>query len=100
MVVQNVMTATSRDNEVRRFEFRMKKRRELTDLAKLFRALDANRNGKINAEELQKGLQSEAVQILMDKAELDPKDTELFFTMLAGMNREDEVDVNHFVDAC
>lgn len=100
MVVENVVKAASRDDEVRVFDFRRKKHDDCHDLARLFNQLDSSHRGKITAAELELGLSCEPVQIMMEKVELDPKDTELFFAMLSAVSENGEVDVNAFVDGC
>lgn len=107
MIVDNIMTIGSDDEDVVAMAFRRKNYLAVESARKLFASLDADSSGKISKAEFENAIDTAEVLALLDIVELDARDARLFFAMLlaacepsCAQGVEPGVDIDMFVDGC
>ena len=100
MVIENVMCEADEDDNAKVFEYRRQQKARMQQLMSLFQQLDVDGDGRLSREEFTVASSQIWFRSLMADIELEVRDADLFFNMLASVSEDGMVCIDTFIDGC
>merc|ERR1711879_806347 len=98
--VENAMKLAQPDRDALAFQYRRQMLQDAENLKTIFTELDKSGKGIISLKDFEEALYTSHMMAHLSVLDLDVKDAEAFFLVLASASERAEVDINTFVEGC